>query len=215
MPKSEPRFAGGCHFRFRWVDGRLERFSEDDPSPIEGGQGADLAVYLDLFVSGDRLVCGRVEVKTVAQLETDHEDTLGATPEPRHINSALWRQLPIGQLVDESVETVQHLAEEMFRASNRDHFKVLVDLNRPGKRPGPQSSLTFELLRNVVAPAFRAGGRKGVVAVQRAMQEAGYPGSGPDGGVTIDQARKAVTKARRMRLLEPAGRRHQASEGEA
>jgi hypothetical protein len=68
--------------------------------------------------------------------------------------------------------------------------------NRP--RRGPQRLLSLDDLATVVAPAYLTGGRKPVVAVRDALSKhRGEP-------VTMDQARKAVVRAREAGLLPPA-----------
>ena len=76
------------------------------------------------------------------------------------------------------------------------------------KKPGPAEQMTDDLLRSVVEPAYRRGGRKPVVAVQEALEAAGYPGSAWDpkkrrNVVSPNQASAAVRKARAKGLLGP------------
>ena len=71
--------------------------------------------------------------------------------------------------------------------------------NRPQR--GPKRLLCLDDLTTVVKPAYLTGGRKPVVAVRKAMSKhRGQP-------VTMDQARKAVVRAREAGVLPPAGGR--------
>lgn len=199
MPKTpRPIEIGGVLYPFKW-DGRKIR--PTSATPLAGGDGADVEVRVELFEDRDRVICGQVTVSTVALTEEQREETLGEAGTPTHIDSALWRQLPIGTMVEDAIQSTRELAAELYRVSGRRYYERASSLKDDKKRPGPRPILTPELLAEVVVPAFKSGGRKSVVAVQKALEEAGYPGAGPDGDVTIDQARKAVQKARRLELL--------------
>lgn len=133
-------------------------------------------------------------------------NTLGEPADPAHVDTALWRALPIGQLIEDTIAGVRQDAARVFEEVGDRRLEQIAGSQPPTKRRGPKPSLTPELLARVVAPAFATGGRRTVEAVRAALQDAGYPGSGPDGNVTIDQARKAVTKARAEGLIAPAKR---------
>lgn len=200
-----PKFAGGCTFRFAAdADGRLVEVTA--PGLLSGGPGADLEVVIDLYTHRRRLICGGVRVTSAPHEESQLDDTLGTDAAGLHIDSALWRQLPIGRMIEESVWSIQSTAQDLLRVAPRPWMESVASADTARSRPGPRPTLTPELLAEVVAPAFLSGGRKPVEAVRVALEVNGYPGSGPSGDVTIDQARKAVTKARALDLIPPAKR---------
>lgn len=175
-----------------------------------------VAVFQD---DGGGLVCGNVIVETVP-LATRGPEFEDRAPVP--VTAGLWRQLRIGELVDEALESTRSLAVTLASQFPWDlvrgdpeletSFGIYADIagreqKRTRPRPGPKSILTPALLREVVAPAYAAGGRRALQSVQRALQEAGYPGSGPSFDVTNDQARAAVRKARELNLIPPAKRK--------
>jgi len=67
-------------------------------------------------------------------------------------------------------------------------------------RRGPTPQLDDDAIERIVAPAYRGGGRKPVQAVRQALEASGLLRS----PVTIDQARKAVMRARKQGALPPA-----------
>ncbi len=74
---------------------------------------------------------------------------------------------------------------------------------RPGRPPLVKGD---QLLR--VAEAFNSTtrGHQGA-AVQQALRDLGVEGNGHDGGITPDQANRAIAAARRAKLLPPASNR--------
>ncbi len=80
-------------------------------------------------------------------------------------------------------------------------------LDRPApRRRGPKAQLDDVALRDVVAPAYRAGGRKPVQAVRNALATSEQTRPIFRGVVSKDQASKAVVAARRRGFLPPADR---------
>ena len=68
------------------------------------------------------------------------------------------------------------------------------------RRRGPRPQLDDETLQRVVAAAYRVGGRRPVQAVKEALEATGaLPGP-----VTIDQARRAVVRARARGFIPPS-----------
>lgn len=198
------KYAGGATFRFRRQGDRLVDVSVEPP-PIEGGPGSDVEVILDFYIQEQELVCGRVRVSTVAIDEDQLEYTLGPKAPGINIDSALWRKIPIGGIAEDGIEHIRAVAEEMLRITPKDWLKDVVKAEPPRSKPGPKPSLTTEILAGVVAPAYKAGGRKPVEAVRLALDSSGYPPAGE--AVTIDQARKAVRKARALGLIPGANRK--------
>lgn len=201
-----PRFAGGWTFRFLIDDDHLVDVT-GQPTLLEGGTGADVEVEVDLYLHQERLFCGAVRVTTAPHRDPQFDDTLGPNAAGAHIDSALWRRLPIGSMIDTAVQAQQETIHALLHTDPRPWMESLRAAAPPRGRPGPRPSLTPELLATVVAPAFKSVTRKPVEAVRAALEINGYAGSAADGSVTIDQARKAVTKARSMGLIPPAKRR--------
>ena len=107
------------------------------------------------------------------------------------LTSVLWRQIPIGSLIRRTLET-----------SAPEQWPEVHSL--PATGPGRPRKLSPDLANKIIAPAYLAGGRRGVLAVRKALEKSGHAGSGPDGEVTPDQARKAVAYARKIGALPKA-----------
>jgi hypothetical protein len=192
------------------VDGRAKG--------IRGSKrAADFEVCVTLASIENRTRCIGVEVRSYQRTDGG----LGIKPLPplnryTDIGSTLWRSIPIGDLIERSI------------AHQKDYYKTLVDMARsadpaPSRGPsregwedmarafeypnanepdrprrGPQRLLSLDDLTTVVAPAYLTGGRKPVVAVRDALRKhRGEP-------VTMEQARKAVVRARAAGALPPA-----------
>ena len=157
---------------------------------------SDVVVLVEHFLVGDRIECGSVEVRTRSSVTID---------------STLWRKIPAGAFA-ELAESARLMAEEIVRAGLADTWasgelaKDLAAIDSPARRPGRPSRMSRDLISNVVAPAFRTGGLRPVVAVQAALQRAGFSGSGPNGEVTINQAKAAVKAARRAGAIPAANK---------
>ena len=178
-------------------------------------QLAHLKVTLFIFqVEGGGLVCGNVAVESVP-LNGQRGQFEDGPPVP--VGAGVWRRLRIGELVEEAIESVRAFSTSMASrlpadlvgadANLRDVLGIYRNLageDRGRTRPGPKSLMTDALLREIVVPAYLSGGRKGLQSVQRALQAAGYPGSGPSFNVTNDQARAAVRKARALGMIPSA-----------
>jgi hypothetical protein len=175
-------------------------------------RAADFEVCVTLASIENRTRCIGVEVRSYQRTDGG----LGIKPLPplnryTEIGSTLWRSIPIGDLIERSI------------ADQRNYYKTLVDMARnadpatregwedmarafefldddePSRpRRGPQRLLSLDDLATVVAPAYLTGGRKPVVAVRDALSKhRGEP-------VTMDQARKAVVRARAAGALPQA-----------
>lgn len=115
------------------------------------------------------------------------------------------RALKFGEVLDrarttllESLGSVPVAAgEEVDRAATREAVK---DTKR---RPGPVPLVSDDLLAQLVAPAYKSGGRKPVEAVREALETA------LGERVTREQASKAVQRARDMDLIPRPNRKDQ------
>lgn len=127
------------------------------------------------------------------------------------LNSPRLRALPIGTLVEDLrsgpgglIDFITAVEQNPEYAEHPENIPALTqlkaDLQATTGRPrrGRVPALSDEDLRTVVAPAYLMGGKRPVQSVRAALQEHGLEGAGPAGEVTIDQARKAVTRARKL-----------------
>lgn len=220
--------AGGAAFYFTWDDGRLRRM----PGLIVEAQGvrvspetgrleflraeghsphqfvgADVEVRVGIWLDRRGLYAHEVQISTIG-LQPFGGMTMSPLPSPSPvaIDSALWRAIRIGELVDETIAEVRMGAHELRPAlPEDDEWLTRVAQSEEGRaRRGPRPSLTPTLAAEVVAPAYKSGGLRPVKAVRSALEAVGFPGSGPTGEVTIDQARKAVARSRDLGILPPA-----------
>jgi hypothetical protein len=102
-------------------------------------------------------------------------------------------------------QITNHLRILDYRCKDREEmarrYESLIGDEPKRRRRGPERALSVEALTTVVKPAYEKGGRKPVVAVRDALsKQRGEP-------VTMDQARKAVVRAREIGVLPPAGGR--------
>jgi hypothetical protein len=179
-------------------------------------------VWIVLAGVENRTRCVGVEVRSYDRTDErwnikPFDDRDSFTP----IDSALWRLLPIGALIERTID---------FR---RKHYKTQADRARTGEpvqwsvggplvevpvgpeaaaraieamiadepdkpRRGPRRQLSLEDLATVVVPAYDEGGRRPVVAVRDALSKHKRQ------NITMEQARKAVVRAREAGLLPPA-----------
>jgi hypothetical protein len=163
----------------------------------------------------NRTRCVGIEVRSYDRTGDEHEKIKPFEHRDgfAEISSALWRSIPIGDLIERSI------------AFRKNHYKVLAEAARQGDlihrgpddetaarayesladdgepdrpRRGPQRQLSLDDLTRVVAPAYLTGGRKPVVAVQKALSKHKRQ------TITMEQARKAVVRAREAGVLPPA-----------
>lgn len=207
-------YRGEVVFYFEVVDGRAREVSEGD-FYVEGrGQ---LQVWLTLAAINNRLRCVGVDIRSYEKpLEETLDDRFAPKPFPRRdsfteIGSAVWRSIPIGDLIERAIakrkDDYQWLAEAArngdldYLGKDRDEMARRYEslIGEPGKpHRGPRRALSLDDLVDVVKPAYERGGGKPVVAVRDALSEhTGKP-------VTMDQARKAVVRAREIGALPPA-----------
>jgi len=183
----------------------------------------DLEVLIHVGVHQGRLACIGADLRSFVGQSTlrvtEYQYLLGHD-EYSSIGSQIWRSIPIGELVEEAIAKARktHLAmgsgawdqiPGWDTAWNADH-RAVAEIEGPVETRGRKAIFTDKVLTEVVRPAYLTGGRKPVQAVKLALQRAGLPSSGPDGQVTLDQARKAVAKARKAGIIPPAQKRGKA-----
>nr|WP_300144303.1 hypothetical protein [Propionicimonas sp.] len=208
MDSDKPTRVGTHAVQFRLEDGRLTRLPQH-PVLAEHpwSNGAQLEVRLDVFEASGRLYVGRVEVTTVPTDYTEPWPMPAPRVEPLPVGVELWRLIKLGTLSQEAIEAIR---KDYWTAAATldDNAQRRLDNASPedGRRTGRHSALTPEVLQ-LVSNAVTTGGRGSIRNVQAALGAAGYPGAGPDGGVTTDQAKKAIARARRDGYLPPTQRR--------
>jgi hypothetical protein len=208
-------YRGEVVFYFEVVDGRAREIDLAE-SHVEGK--GDLQVWLTLAVINNRLRCVGADIRS-------YKKPLGETPADRvapkpfpwrdgftEISSAVWRSIPIGDLIERAIaerkDDYQWLAEAArrgdldYRGQDREamarRYESLIGDEPDKPRHGPRRALSLDDLVEVVAPAYDTAGNKPVVAVRDALSKhRGKP-------VTMDQARKAVVRAREIGALPPA-----------
>lgn len=178
----------------------------------------DLLVTVHLAPVEGRLACIGADLRAFSGNRGDEAKSLRGRKPPRQVNATIWRQIPLGELIEEafaqerrSVEyfdrpPVRPRSPEDEEARRKRLAERKAELERTKPKRGPKSSLTPQVL-DVVSKAYAVGGRRPVQAVRQALEDAGYPGAGPHKDVTIDQARKAVMKAREVGLIAPANKK--------
>lgn len=195
---SRPTSVGGSSFRFdRDESGKLV------PAVAPAHEhAAAVTVAVDLHMHEGRLFCGEVTLHTTPKARRDPDNLVAAEgDEYDHIDSALWRSIPIGFLLEETVRRVKGQVEQLARDIGGEHLEAAAAAEMVDKPRGRRSPLTDELLAEV-AITYRSAGRRPVVAVRALLDEReDFEGSGPTGEVTIDQARKAVARARALGVL--------------
>jgi hypothetical protein len=161
-----------------------------------------------------RVRCVGVEVRSYQRTDGEHGGIKPLPPIDRftEISSALWRSIPIGDLIERSIALQKNHYKDLVANARRAAdpaerkgwedmaraFEVQDDDEPDRPRRGPQRLLSLDDLTTVVAPAYLTGGRKPVVAVRDALSKhRGEP-------VTMEQARKAVVRARAAGALPPA-----------
>lgn len=184
-----------------------------DREELERGDfWADVQVDVDVWRDADgALFCGGLSIRTVpGALEAS--ETLAKLSElnvlgpevSAQVTARLLRQVPVGSLVESALDGARHTLRrygDRLPAPMVDILSADAKAPRKGERkPGPIPALSDDMLATVVAPAYLAGGRAPTKAVRQALAEAGFS----NGLVTIDQARKAVARARRQGLIPPA-----------
>lgn len=177
--------------------------------------GQPLSVDVHLAQVRGRMVCVGLDVRS---FEAGEE---GSTGQPldgdwRPITSPVMRALPTATVIEQALGQVRDEFGFVFGHLDRDKYPELLAqvegyFTPPARRRGPKPVIDDELLRDVVAPAYRMGGRRPVQAVKTALEAAGVH----KGRVSIDQARKAVVAARSRGFIPPydRGKQGNAEEG--
>lgn len=228
--ESRAVWVGGSTFNWRLhADGMVENiplasnapyhvnadglFRWDDPEAVERGEYfGDVELTLDIYRADGRLFCGGASLRTVAAApertdiarQLSESNTLGPNVSAE-VTARLWRRIPLGAVIDHALESIR-TAPERYPQASPDVLALWrenADSEAARPKPGPRTALTDELLATVVAPAYLAGGSKPVQAVREALEAAGYS----KGFVTIDQARKAVQRARKQGFLPAVQRK--------
>lgn len=202
-------------FRFK-IDGSGKAIRTTSVKP-------DLEVLIHVGVHQGRLACIGADLRSFAGQSTvkeaEYQYLLGHD-EYASIGIHIWRSIPIGKLVEEALEKARKSHRAMGAGAWdqipgwdtiwNPHHAAVGKIEGPVETRGRKTIFTDQLLAEVVNPAYLGGGRKPVQAVRVALQRAGLPGSGLDGEVTPDQARKAVARARKAGVIPPAQKRGKA-----
>lgn len=157
-----------------------------------------------------RAACVGVDVHAFRSKNSAKADLSDAKPTEdgwAEITSPVLRGLRVAEVQDQGRRDLMGLLSQALADAPRrearagGRVKKALEAQPLRRRPGPPALVTDDVLREVVAPAHRTGGRKPVQAVQAAL-------SAHRGGerVSIDQARKAVAKARKRKFLPPVER---------
>jgi len=175
--------------------------------------GAPYKVWVHFGKVRGRTVCVGLDIRGFTSDDTMRN--IKPLPGWDELNSPRLRALAIATLV----EDMRKLFLDMSQAaqdrpdlwglkdeSSQTAFKRASKALRVASavRSGRPPMLTDDELRNVVAPAYLAGGRKPVQAVREALERHQMPGAGHQGEVTIDQARKNVQRARQLGFIPKA-----------
>jgi hypothetical protein len=159
-------------------------------------------VGVHLALVDDRLVCVGIDLRAVNLGELAGQPIDLGNDEWPEITTSVLRGLPLGEVVDRALAEHRRVIEKTTR--------LKPDAAVAGGPPpratvrsvprGPLPLLDDTALATIVAPAYRMGGRRPVQAVQEALMNSDALPS----PVTIDQARRAVVRARARGLIPPA-----------
>lgn len=196
---AQPYFVGSGEFRFYLTDdGALSPTGRPDSE-----DAGDLTVVIHMYQDGAHFYAGEVVVSSNATTSSDLPNRVVAEKHSHlTIDSRIWRAIPLGTLVDAVAKDLRGSAEEVARDIGDEYLKSSTALPMPTGKRGRRSPLTPDVLTRVVLPAYMTSPKRPVQAVREALDAcAEFEGSSPTGEVTIDQARKAVARARRLGLL--------------
>lgn len=168
---------------------------------------AHLVVEVAISLVGARLVCTAVQVlSTPTDASSAYDRSFEPGRDPETVSAGIWRQVRIGELVEEATRDARGVASVLGDRLPPDTLALYESVAKAevaAVRPGPKVRLTADLLLGIVIPAYLTGGRTPLKSVQRALTDAGYN----NGYVTIDQARAAVRKAKKLTDLDSPARR--------
>ncbi|WP_448617246.1 hypothetical protein [Geodermatophilus sp. URMC 65] len=166
-------------------------------------RGAHLYIGVHLAHVNDKLTCVGLDIRSL-----NLGDSMLAIPFDlgnstwEEVSTPILRGLHLRDVLDDALEQYRELVE----GANSRARELIGEPDdapptsaSPGRRGRPPQ-LSDEALERVVAAAYRMGGRRPVQAVQEALEGNGALPS----PVTIDQARKAVLRARARGFIPPA-----------
>jgi hypothetical protein len=159
-------------------------------------------VGVHLALVDDRLVCIGIDLRAVNLGELAGQPIDLGNGEWLEITTSVLRGLPLGEAVDRALAE-HRLVTNAGPACAQDRGVTTAPSPRTTARSvprGPLPLLDDTALATIVAPAYRMGGRRPVRAVLEALSSAGALPS----PVTIDQARRAVVRARARGFIPPA-----------
>lgn len=183
----------------------------DHPWP----EGAQVEVSVSVFEADGVLFAGAVQVSTVPEpVDVGPYGTLQPPAvDPLPVGVDLYRAVPLGQLCREAVAYYgTREGGEVARAELVEQPEVLERLQaavraEPSRGQVGRPSKLSPALLEFAARAWGTGGTRGRQAAVRTFLQSvadrglGFEGSGPDGQVTEDQAKKVIQAARRQGLL--------------
>jgi hypothetical protein len=215
--KPAPDYRGNAGFLFEVVGGRAKEIKTSRRISKKQDR-IQFEVWLTFGSIDGRTRCVGVEIRSYERI--DHERGVIEPFESRdglaEISAAMWRSIPIGELIERGIagsRAQNKMLADITRntgvdpvhgnrtgdAAVRRYESLIGDDVAPDRpRRGPQRVLSPDELATVVAPAYLAAGRKPVVAVRDALTK--YKRQ----TISMDQARKAVVRAREAGVLPPA-----------
>lgn len=181
----------------RWISRTAERVKID---------GHQFSVTVHWAMVGGQARCVGLDVRAFTSKNAAKVDLSDAKPvgEWAEITSPALRQVRVAELVESSRQTTAAM-KAMLDALPPAQVQAISSKTGAKRKPGPESRWTDELLRDVIAPAYRTGGRKPSQAVLRALRA-----HLKDPLISADVARKAVQKARQAGYLPAATPRRKA-----
>ncbi|SDY49604.1 hypothetical protein SAMN05660209_03020 [Geodermatophilus africanus] len=160
-------------------------------------------VGVHLALVRDRLVCVGLDLRALNlsdSLLTEPMDLRNG--DWLEITSPVLRGLPLSETIDQALAGYRAVVEQLNASTEEavtTHGEAAAVVTTEPKGRGPRPQLDDETLQRVVAAAYRVGGRRPVQAVKAALEATGaLPGP-----VTIDQARRAVVRARARGFIPP------------
>jgi hypothetical protein len=171
------------------------------PLPIEI---SDRRFYVGVHLAlvDERLICVGVDLRAVNFGGLAGQAMDLGNGDWAEITTSILRGLPLGEVVERALAE-HRLVIEGTPESTQAPRVTAAGSSAPAARPaarGPRPLLDDVALSDIVGRAYRLGGRRPVQAVQEALERADVL----PGPVTIDQARRAVVRARARGFLQPA-----------
>jgi len=158
-------------------------------------------VGVHLASVGGRLTCVGIDLRAVnfgslpgAALDMGNGDWAEVT-------TSIVRGLPLGRCVDQAID--EHRSRSQASTHPVEPLETTTaeasSAAERSRRRGPRPLLEEGVLAQIVGPAYRLGGRRPVQAVREALDRAGVLAT----PTTMDQARRAVVRARARGYIEP------------